>query len=61
MLIAFPKKQILLFLLQGCESNKNVFYIYGNWVDRDNYKIPFYWEFPLLILNGENSIAQRSV
>ena len=42
---------------EGCESNKNVFYIYGNWVDKDNYKIPFYWEFPLLILNGENSIA----
>ena len=43
--------------LEGCESKKNIFNIYGNWLYNDKDKIPLFWEFPLLLLNGENSIA----
>ena len=42
---------------KGCQSNKNVFYIYGYWFYNDKDKLPLFWEFPLLLLNEQNSIA----
>ena len=41
----------------GCKSNKNIFYIYGNWLYNDKDKLPFFWEFSLLLSNEQNSIA----
>ena len=34
-----------------------MFYIYGYWFYNDKDKLPLFWEFPLLLLNEQNSIA----